>query len=51
MAEDLGIKRHWFHASSKYAHYDIPKRRIEEIQADPRVEVVGGRELLRLIKG
>ena len=27
MARDLGIKRCWFHKD----HYDIPKRRIEEI--------------------
>lgn len=27
MAEDLGINRCWFHKN----HYDIPKRRIEEI--------------------
>ena len=29
MAEDLGINRCWFHKN----HYDIPKRRIEEITA------------------
>lgn len=27
MAEDLGIKRCWFHKD----HYDIPKRRIAEV--------------------
>lgn len=27
MAEDLNIKRCWFHKN----HYDIPKKRIEEI--------------------
>ncbi len=27
MAEELGIKRCWFHKD----HYDIPKRRIKEI--------------------
>lgn len=32
MAEDLGIKRCWFH-SKPYGHYDIPKKRIEEITA------------------
>jgi hypothetical protein len=29
MADDLGIKRCWFHSD----HYDIPKRRIAEIEA------------------
>lgn len=28
MAEDLGIKKCWFHKD----HYDIPKKRINEIQ-------------------
>jgi hypothetical protein len=28
MAEELNIKRCWFHKD----HYDIPKRRIEEIE-------------------
>ena len=50
MAEDLEIKRHWFHGSAKYAHYDIPKRRVQEIQADSRVTVVRPREILKLIK-
>lgn len=31
MAENLGIKRCWFHRG-KFLHYDIPKRRITEIQ-------------------
>lgn len=48
MAEDLGIKRCWFHNGGAgklkgcFPHYDIPKKRIPEIQAkcevvDPRV--------------
>jgi len=40
MGKVLGIKRWWFHKD----HYDIPKRRIEEIQSkctlvNPRVIV------------
>jgi hypothetical protein len=31
MAINLGIKKCWFH-SGHHAHYDIPKRRIKEIQ-------------------
>lgn len=50
MAADLGIKRHWFDSSARYPHYDIPKRRIAEIQAHPNVEVLRPRELLRLLK-
>ena len=48
MAEDLGIKRCWFHRGSKYPHYDIPKKRIAEIQA--KCEVINPRELLKIIK-
>lgn len=50
MAQALGIKRCWFHAGSRWPHYDIPKRRVQEIQNDPRVEVVTSRSLLKLIK-
>lgn len=49
MAEQLGIKRCWFHASSRFPHYDIPKRRVDEIQA--KCTVVSARETLRIIKG
>lgn len=31
MAEDLGIKRCWYHAKKGREHYDIPKKRIKEI--------------------
>jgi hypothetical protein len=47
MAEELGIKRCWFH-NMKYHHYDIPKRRIAEIQA--KCTVVSDREILAIIK-
>lgn len=48
MAEDLGIKRCWFHNTPKYAHYDIPKKRIAEIQA--KCEVVDAKDIVRMIK-
>lgn len=48
MAEELGIKRCWFHGG-KYPHYDIPKRRIAEIQG--KCEVLPGREILKIMKG
>lgn len=47
MAEDLNIKRCWFH-NNKYPHYDIPMRRIEEIQN--KCIVVSTSYLLRIIK-
>ena len=47
MAEDLGIGRHWYHAG-KFPHYDIPKRRIEEITKKCRV--VRPRDILYIIK-
>jgi hypothetical protein len=45
MAENLGIKRGWFHKD----HYDIPKRRIAEIE--DRCYMVSSREIVRIIKG
>ena len=44
MAKDLNIKRCWFHKS----HYDIPKKRIVEIQS--KCEVISSREILDIIK-
>jgi hypothetical protein len=44
MAEDLGIKRCWFHIN----HYDIPKRRIEEITA--KCTVIGPREIFKIVE-
>ncbi len=49
MAEDLGIKRCWWHPGASYAHYDIPVRRLKEIQA--RCEVVSARTILAIVKG
>lgn len=47
MASDLGIKKCWFHRS-KYPHYDIPKRRIAEIEA--KCELISSVQLLKIIK-
>jgi hypothetical protein len=44
MADDLGIKRCWFHKS----HYDIPKKRIDEITR--RCKVVSSKEIVMIIK-
>lgn len=43
MAAELGIKRCWFHKT----HYDIPKRRIEEIKA--KCEEVSTRRIVEII--
>ena len=45
MAEDLNIKRCWFHKN----HYDIPKRRIGEIAA--KTKVVSPKEIWTIING
>lgn len=43
MADDLGIKKCWFHKN----HYDIPKKRIIEIQN--KCILVSSKELLKII--
>lgn len=49
MARDLGIKRCWFHSHPRHPHYDIPKRRVEEISS--KCTVVTGRQILRIVQG
>lgn len=44
MAEDLDIKRCWFHKD----HYDIPKRRVEEIEQ--QCEIVSSRDIIEIIR-
>ncbi|TXH11486.1 MAG: DUF4031 domain-containing protein [Spirochaetes bacterium] len=48
MAEILGIKRCWFHNAPGHPHYDIPKKRVAEIQA--KCIVVSPRKILELTK-
>jgi hypothetical protein len=43
MAEDLNIKKCWFHKN----HYDIPKKRIKEIQE--KCSIITTREIVELI--
>lgn len=45
MAEELGIKRCWFHKD----HYDIPIRRVKEVQA--RCIVVPAKWMVLLLHG
>ena len=50
MAKELGINRKWFEVSKLgHAHYDIPKRRIKEIEAKCRI--VSPKDIVRIIKG
>lgn len=44
MADDLGIKRCWFHKD----HYDIPKQRKVEIEAKCRL--ISSKQLVTIIK-
>ena len=49
MAKELDIRRHWFHKSkSGLYHYDIPKKRVEEIKS--KCEVVETKEIIRIIR-
>lgn len=50
MAAELGIKRCWYHPG-RFPHYDVPKRRLKELLADPRVTEVGSRRILEICKG
>jgi hypothetical protein len=46
MAKELGIHRGWFHGGT-HPHYDIPKRRIDEIRRKCRI--VESREIVAII--
>ena len=43
MADELNIKRCWFHKD----HYDIPKRRINEISA--KCTIINSKEIIKII--
>ena len=45
MAENLGIKKCWFHKN----HYDIPKLRIEEITN--KCILISSKDIVRIING
>jgi hypothetical protein len=44
MALSLGLKKCWFHGN----HYDIPKRRIDEIKS--KCVLVRSRDILKIIR-
>lgn len=45
MAEILNINRSWFHKD----HYDIPKKRIEEIKKE--CIIISSKDIVKIIKG
>lgn len=45
MARQLGIHRCWFHKN----HYDIPKKRINEIER--KCEIVSPKDIVKIIRG
>jgi hypothetical protein len=44
MADDLDIKRCWFHKD----HYDIPKNRIAEIET--KCEIISSKEIVKIAR-
>jgi len=44
MAGDLGIKRGWFHKD----HYDIPKKRIGEIEN--KCKLASSRDIVKIVR-
>lgn len=50
MARELGIPKHWFEVSKLgHAHFDIPKRRLDQIKS--QCVVVSPKDIVRIIKG
>lgn len=49
-AASIGIKRCWYHASSKWKHYDIPKRMREDFHTKFNVPLVSAREIITILK-
>lgn len=46
----LDISPSWYHRSATHPHVDIPRRRVAEVLADPRVTVVSPREILAITR-
>jgi len=44
MAITLGIAKCWFHKD----HYDIPKKRIEEIES--KCEIISSKEIVKIVR-
>mgnify|MGYP000618495891 CR=1 FL=1 len=48
MADTLNVDRCWYHAKP-YPHYDIPKKRIDEIEA--KCIIVSAKDVVRICRG
>lgn len=48
MALTLEIKKCWFH-NNPYPHYDIPKRRLKEIEA--QCIIVSPKDIIKICRG
>lgn len=48
MAADLDINRSWYHSSAALPHYDIPKKRLTEIEN--KCTIVSTREIIKIIR-
>ena len=49
--QSVGIKRCWYHSSSKHKHYDIPKRKRATFFVDhPEVKQISGKEIVEICK-
>jgi len=48
-AESIGIKRCWYHSSSSWIHYDIPKRMRPGFHEKFNVTKVTSQEIVKLL--
>ena len=47
----IGIKRCWYHSSSRHKHYDVPKRKRETFfQDNPGIQQVSIQRIVELCK-
>jgi len=49
-AASVGIKRCWYHSSSKYIHYDIPKRRRANFASTHNITCISGKEIVAKLR-
>jgi hypothetical protein len=50
MADDLGIKRCWFHKGKNgKSHYDIPKSKLKEITV--KCEIISSKDMIKIMRG